>query len=169
VIPVALPRWARDFLRSEFLGEVPGPGTERLYVSRATARRGRKVANERQVLRALAKHGFRKVVPDELSVAEQARLFASAAAVVAPHGAALTNLVFCPPRTAVVELFAPTYVHPVYWMLAAQCELDYHYLVGKGERPERWSGWPGDWRSGLDEIVVDLRELRSLLEAVLVS
>ena len=39
-----------------------------------------------------------------LSLAEQAALFADAAVVIGPHGAALSNLAFCPPRAHAVLL-----------------------------------------------------------------
>ena len=43
---------------------------------------------------------------------EQVDAFAAAQVVVAPHGAALGNLVFCPPGVRVLELFAPRDVNP---------------------------------------------------------
>ena len=36
------------------------------------------------------------------------------------HGAGLTNIVFCKPQMKVIELFAPSYRHGVYWMLPNQ-------------------------------------------------
>ncbi len=41
---------------------------------------------------------------EDLSVREQARLFHDAEIVIAPHGAALANLVFCRPGTHILEL-----------------------------------------------------------------
>jgi capsular polysaccharide biosynthesis protein len=76
--------------------------------------------------------GFTVVAPETLSFAEQARLFAGAEAVVAPHGAALANAVFCRPGTRIVELFAPGYVNVCYWALANQVGLDYRYLLARG-------------------------------------
>jgi glycosyl transferase family 61 len=163
-VPMPALAWVCAFLRSVFLDPTPARGEERFFISRATALRGRTVTNEDQVMEVLAKFGFRKFVPDQVSVAKQAELFASASAIVGPHGSALTNLVFCSPETKVVELFAPKYVHPVYWMLSSQCDLDYHYLVGKGERSSSWAGYPKEPdRFGLDPIEIDPDQLLDIL------
>jgi hypothetical protein len=161
VVPSIAPRWACEFLRRTFLDTEQLRGEERLYITRATALRGRRVENEEQVREVLSGVGFRIIEPESLTVAEQAELFASAECVVGPHGAGLTNLVFCRPGTTVIELFAPRYVHPMYWMVSTRCELDYHYLIGAGERAQSWSTWPTE--GGLDPIVVDENDLRDIL------
>jgi glycosyl transferase family 61 len=165
-VPVLAPTWVCKFLRRKFLKPTAArDGDKRLYISRATAPRGRTVANETQLKAVLADFGFTEFVPDQVSVAEQARIFSSAQFVVGPHGSALTNLVFCSPGTKVVELFAPKYVHPVYWMLSSQCSLDYYYLVGRGTRPRTWSTFPEAPKEfGLDSIDVDTEELVALLK-----
>jgi capsular polysaccharide biosynthesis protein len=83
----------------------------------------------------LAKRGFAEVFTEEMSFPEQAALFASVNAVVAPHGAGLTNLVFCRSRTKVVEIFSPEYVNGCFWALANMADLDYFYALGAGRRP----------------------------------
>jgi capsular polysaccharide biosynthesis protein len=59
------------------------------------------------------------------SVSEQARLFAQAEVIVAPHGGALTNLVFCQPLTKVVELFPPGYTPVCFWTITDAVGLSY--------------------------------------------
>jgi hypothetical protein len=162
LVPSVAPSWACQFLRREFLTPGRPEGRTRLYVSRATAARGRHVRNEEQVADTLVRLGFDVVALDSLSVAEQVRLFRSAECVVGAHGAALTNLVFCDPGTKVIELFAPRYVHPIYWLLSTHCALDYHYLIGRGKRARTWATWPTGG-GGLDPIDVDLDELGALL------
>lgn len=51
--------------------------------------------------------------------------------VISPHGAGLTNLVFCEPGTKVIELFPPASSFPCYWTMSEICQLDYYYLVGE--------------------------------------
>jgi capsular polysaccharide biosynthesis protein len=89
------------------------------------------------------------------------RVFAEAELVVAVHGAALTNLAFCPPGALVVELFAPDYVNVCYWALACQVEgLRYRYLVGRGRAPE-----PGAEMMGVaSDLDIDLDALAALLD-----
>jgi hypothetical protein len=155
-------RWAAEFLKNRFLRTTSPRENRRFYVSRRTASRGRGVVNEGEVEEVLEKFKFEEFLPEQLSVAEQAEAFASASAIVAPHGGALTNLVFCRPGTKVVEFFAPTYVHPVYWMLSSLRHLDYYYLVGRGERPSSFASMPEGGR-GLDPIEVDPDLLVELL------
>ncbi|NOG52157.1 MAG: glycosyltransferase family 61 protein [Chloroflexi bacterium] len=81
----------------------------RLYISRSKARR-RRVLNESAVIALLAPLGFEAFTLEDLSVAEQVRLFAGAEAVVAPHGSGLTNLVFGQ-GIKVIELHTPLQVH----------------------------------------------------------
>jgi hypothetical protein len=166
-VPSMAPTWACEFLRRTFLKNGASSADERLYISRATAPRGRRVENEERVLEILTRFGFRSIELDSLSVADQAELFAAAECVVAPHGAGLTNLVFCRPGTTVIELFAPRYVHPMYWMVSSRCRLEYHYLVGTGERAKSWATWPTE--GGLDPIVVDEKDLLEILKIAGVS
>jgi hypothetical protein len=154
--------WAFEFLRSKLLPAAPPRGNSRLYISRRTATRGRWVINENEVKEVLAKFKFKEFLPEEVSVVGQAEAFASASVVIAPHGGALANLVFCKPGTKVVEFFAPTYVHPLYWMLSGRCHLDHYYLIGRGERPGSFAAWPDGGR-GLDPIEVDPDLLVELL------
>jgi capsular polysaccharide biosynthesis protein len=127
------PPWIPGWLRQHFLPADPKPAHRRLYVTRGNRKHTRSVENEVEVLEALAPYGFERVDPGKMTVAEQARLFAEAEFIIGAHGAALTNLVFCPPGTAVIELFPPDYVNVCYWALAsAMGNLRYRYLVGDG-------------------------------------
>jgi capsular polysaccharide biosynthesis protein len=53
---------------------------------------------------ALSSYEFEVIVPGNLTFGEQVEAFASAEIVVGPHGAALTNLLFCAPGTLAIEL-----------------------------------------------------------------
>jgi capsular polysaccharide biosynthesis protein len=124
--------WAAEFLRNEFLGSAEmGARGERLYISREDASQ-RQLVNEAEVRDWLAGLGFRSVTPGRLTVAEQAQAFARAEVVVAPHGAGLTNLVFCSPGTKVIELLTPgRRGMAYYWELSNARRLDYYYLIGE--------------------------------------
>ena len=113
--------------------ELSAPG-ERLYITRAKARR-RRVVNEGELWRALESRGFAKVSLEDLSWREQIAAFRRAKIVVGPHGAGLANLVFCEAGTRVVELFNRAFMHPGYWRLAVLKGLDYRPVVVAGEEP----------------------------------
>ncbi|HYG89660.1 MAG TPA: glycosyltransferase family 61 protein [Azospirillum sp.] len=92
-----------DLLRKMLRPAGRGPGTRMLYVSRHDAR-NRRVRNDEELFAALETWGFERVMPGELSFAEQERLFTEARVIVGAHGAGLTNLLFAGPHTTLIEL-----------------------------------------------------------------
>jgi capsular polysaccharide biosynthesis protein len=132
-----MPNWACNFLRNEFLAGKDAKNSDmpdRIYISRAHTN-CRKIINETELMKSLSKLGFRSIFLESMSVAEQAMLFSAAKVVVAPHGAGLTNLVFCNPGTKVIEIFSPCYVNVCYWSLSNQVGIDYYYLLGEVQNP----------------------------------
>ena len=107
---------------------------ERLYLSREKSRR-RRVINETELWEWLAARDFVKVHVEELSWTEQIAVFRAARVMVAPHGAALANSVFCSGGTKIVEIFNRSYVNGCYWRLAAIQGLDYRPIVREGPPP----------------------------------
>jgi capsular polysaccharide biosynthesis protein len=86
----------------------------------------RRLVNEAAVLRALESLGFVPCRPETLSFADQIRLFSQAECVVGPHGAGLTNLLFCREGTKVVEIGTPYRLWPCFREIAHHRGLDYH-------------------------------------------
>ncbi|MCW2766993.1 MAG: hypothetical protein JWO11_2952 [Nocardioides sp.] len=126
--------WLRDNLPPKQLEGRP----ERLYVTRGNTKHTRRLEHEDAVFDRLSRRGFVRFDPGAVSVQEQIDHFAAARVVVAPHGAALTNLNFCRPGVRVLELFAPGYLNPGYWSITANIEeSSYRYLVANTARPPR--------------------------------
>lgn len=115
-------------------GDAPAPSGERIYLSREKARR-RRVSNEAKLWTWLSRHGFVRIFPEELTWAEQIKVFRRAKIVVAPHGAGLANIVFSQRGTRIVEFFNRSYVNGCYWRLAAIQGLDYRPIVAAGAEP----------------------------------
>ncbi len=87
------------------------------------------------VMAELARMGFQPVRLEALSLADQVRLFRQAEAIVAPPGAALTNLGFCRPGTLVIELLMDAFVDWSFRNLAALFQLRYDCVLGRGKKP----------------------------------
>ena len=119
--------WACSWIRSLFPEKATGP--EKLYLSRGAGRR--RLANEAELEQALAARGFAIVQIGGMTVTEQARLLGNARCVVAPHGAALANLMFAPRGAQLLELFHPEHKNRCYVNLAAACGHDYASLDGE--------------------------------------
>jgi hypothetical protein len=152
--------WTARFLNDLFLPVPPEKDPAcRIYVGRGDGAR-RALLNEDDVLRTLEPYGFEIVTMDGRSIGEQAAMFASAAVIVAPHGAALSNLVFSTPKTAVVELMGTNTASPVFAYLAWRRGLDYQMIMGTEPAPSaRW--W--SWQIGADT-VADVQALKNSLE-----
>jgi hypothetical protein len=135
------PPWVTDWLRDQLPADRTQGRPRRLYVTRGEVPNSRRMVHERGVVEVLEQRGFTRFDPMGWTVQEQIDHFAAAEAVVAPHGAALTNLTFCPPGVRVLEMFAPTYLNPAFWAITANIpDSVYRYLVADPvdlARPER--------------------------------
>lgn len=78
---------------------------ENIFVTRVDA--SRSLANEGTVTDFLVERGFTVVDPGRLSIVQQMAMFQGARLVVGAHGAGLTNLAWCAPGAAVVEILRP--------------------------------------------------------------
>jgi len=94
--------WIRSRIFDEVYSDDFNDGSN-IYISRSNAI-GRRVVNEDAVVDTLLPYGFEKYRLEERSVRENIAAFANADAVVSPHGAGLTDIMFCR-DAAVVELF----------------------------------------------------------------
>jgi capsular polysaccharide biosynthesis protein len=137
----------------------PSGERKRIYISRAKASK-RKLLNEAELTAILSRYGFRSVELESMKVADQIRLFASADIVVGPHGAGLTNLMFCRPGTKVIELFSPNHMHTCYPVISNHMGLDHYYLVGVGKRPPEFV----NPRLHSDDIRIDPGEFKNILK-----
>jgi hypothetical protein len=136
---------------------LPTPG-RRLYICRLDSR-SRMLINEAQVIERARQAGFSPIVLSKLSVRDQVRLFSEASHILAPHGAGLTNIVFCQPGAVLCELHMDSYVHWGFRVLAATRGVRYGCLIGEtvGER-QPWVH-SNAWR-------MDLAALDAMLEAL---
>ncbi|MBD2577465.1 glycosyltransferase family 61 protein [Oscillatoria sp. FACHB-1406] len=130
------PSWVCEFLRDRFLPEERLSPTRRIYIQRPQEVDRRRVVNEPQTLELLSRFGFEPVKFELLSVAEQARIVASSEAIIGPHGAGLSNLVFGTPKTKVIEVFNPSYVNVCFWAISDRIGADYYYLLSDDPKPK---------------------------------
>lgn len=120
-----------QFLRANFLRDVPCRNPNRLlYVTRKDALT-RRVVNEAEIIACLQKCDFEVIELEHQTVAEQVELFASARIIVGPHGAGFTNLVFSQVGTALIEFMPETYFNPCFEILAGLMSLKYYRLPSR--------------------------------------
>ncbi len=107
----------------------PGEPDQLLFVSRGSARL-RRLNHEGEIVAALMAYGFDFFVPKANDHKSQIAAFRSARVIVAVHGEALTNLLFCRPGTLVIELFPLNYIKSDYCWLALRLGLRYRPVLG---------------------------------------
>ncbi len=122
-------RWLPRYLQQTMLwrqSRVPA-GNRKLFINRvAQTAAGRTLHNQQDTEKYFVQRGFEIVIPEKMSVTEQAELFAQAGVVVAAHGAGLSNIVYCAPGTRVIEFYG-AHIAPCYWAISALNELDYYH------------------------------------------
>lgn len=103
----------------------------RLYLAR---RKGlRALGNQEDIERMLSEHNFEIVELDNVSLDYQIDLFSQASVIVAPTGAALTNMLLCQPGTKVIIFMSNHESSPFYlWsQLGDIAGLDVKIIVGE--------------------------------------
>lgn len=126
VAPRATVEWLRSRLAAHDVTDKP----KRIYVTRGATPNTRRVVNEEALMPLLEERGFVRIEPGGMSVREQIDHFAAAEVVVAPHGAALTNLVFAQPGVRVLEMFSADYVNACFWSITESIpDARYTYLI----------------------------------------
>ena len=107
-----------------------GGGVKNIYISRRKANK-RRIQNEDEVENVLSKYGFETVVLEDMTVKEQAARFSEAKIVVAQHGAGLTNLLYLPKGSSVIEIFSSYRQDPeIYYSEASQkLSFAYHFIM----------------------------------------
>jgi hypothetical protein len=106
--------------------DAPAPW-RRVFISRAGASR-RRLANEDELWPLLAAAGFERVRMEALAFEEQVALMRQTSVLCGPHGAGLTNMLFCPPGAHIVEIADPGFPNPNFYALAAALGHDYWIL-----------------------------------------
>lgn len=101
-VPPAQVEWARK----QFVPDEPPKGHRRLFIGRGDGATRRMIGEEELAASLEREFGFEYLTTAGMTLAQEIEVFGQADVVVAPYGAALTNLLFAPRGTAVLELQA---------------------------------------------------------------
>lgn len=111
---------------------LPSPAwPKKVYLRRNSG--ARKVVNASEIEHALVARGYAVIEPEKLSFIQQVQLFSQVEAVVASTGAAVANIVFCPPGTH-ISIFISCYADTSYWYwqnIAAASGNVVRYVLGE--------------------------------------
>jgi len=120
-----IPPWVVAFYRERVLKplRVVHQKKRRLYV----ARQQRGLANDAEVWTALRARDFERLEPTCWE--DNINAFASAEIVVGPHGAGLSNVVFCPPGSHLIEIVPGDRPYPYFYSAACAAGMHYRALL----------------------------------------
>jgi hypothetical protein len=147
------------------------PQPERIYISRRLAR-GRKFINENEVIEVLEQFGFTTIDAELMSETEKISLLSGAKVVAGIHGAGLTNLVYSPAQTKVIEIFPVRLAPPIrsdcihYYWISYYRNLEYSLIkadidIGSLYLRELLYG-----NDGLEEAILDINGLKAMLRTI---
>lgn len=101
----------------------------RLYVSRVNAHH-RLLMNEQEVIELLRSADYEILECESMSIVGQARAFAEASHIIAPHGAGLTNIIHAGSETSLCELQMDLYVNWLFRRLGNLKGIRYGCVIG---------------------------------------
>jgi capsular polysaccharide biosynthesis protein len=134
------------------------PGVRKIFLSRRNSS-WRRLANEGELIAALAPLGFEVVCLEDLPFSGQLSTFCEAGFIVAPNGSALNNLIFASPRTKVI-VFGQHHFHNWGGWLGPYQDLGYAPVFLTGTPLQSASEKHSDYLISVDEV---LRTVQSLL------
>ena len=108
----------------------------RIYVSRRDVS-SRRIINENELLNVLKDDDFEFVELNQMPLSEQIKLFAQASVICGPHGAGLSNILFAPENSLLIEFAPHDTINHCFWILANSLKQRYAYLPIKPLNTER--------------------------------
>tara|TARA_Y100000588_G_C14274442_1_gene933784 strand:+ start:4111 stop:5280 length:1170 start_codon:yes stop_codon:yes gene_type:complete len=125
------PKWHITWLQQTFLPLLRKHNhvdnfCEKVFISRQDAS-NRKILNEDEIFHYFEQKGFIHYNLSEMSFMQQINLFHQAKYIVSPHGSGLTNIIFCNPKTCVLEIFQNQF-DATFWYLSEMLHLEHHCI-----------------------------------------
>jgi hypothetical protein len=155
--------WAFRDLRRRFCGDRPrSTGGKRIYIGRGEATH-RRITNEDEVLRALEGEGFVMFEGHRATIAEARDLFADAEVIVGVHGAGMTNILFAPAETPVVEVLDPRHIVDCYCALSTSLDQKYWYFFAENNAAAHGR----TVLKGYDDLTIPIDDLLRTLDAAI--
>lgn len=155
-VPAELPAFARRLLQMCVPGHPQVSPPRRIYITRRGGKR-RPMTNEAELESALYAAGFHISAMERNTVAAQAKLFRDADLIVAPHGAGLTNMIFCKPGAHLIELTPSFYLNASFSRLAPLFRFTHERLAFAAEPCEGDARHFAPWQADVDQVLRAVR------------
>jgi len=109
----------RDYSRFNLKGDLSPYSNERILI------------NNDEVANFLKKRGFKVIQLNNMSFAKQAKIFNEANIVISMSGAELSNIIFCKPKTKIIEIKNNLNDHSDFMNLSKICGLKHFQIKSK--------------------------------------
>ena len=130
-----MPKWISQWLKDNFLKKnlnTNGKSIKKIYIDRNDDPSNRLplrlISNENEVKKHLLENNFISIKLHETKFTEQIKLFNNAECIVGLHGGGFANIVFCKPKTKIIELKSANAGVPIE-NLAKRNNLNYHSIA----------------------------------------
>jgi hypothetical protein len=146
-----------------------GVPNRKIYLSRLKSR-FRKVLNDKEVSSFLKQFGFETIYNEDHSWEEQINIYANASHLISIHGAGLSNMIYMPQGSTVMEIRKDSYginkegrpnsskLCNTYYHISQALDLKYSALLSQAPDPN------GNY--GYSDLTVNLKELEKLLQSL---
>jgi hypothetical protein len=121
-----------------------------IYAKRMVSKRV--PCNETEIAALFKSYGFELVVPEELDLIDEARLFSETQILASVHGSALTNMIWMQQNTSVFDIVNENYWTEAAFSVLPQVGVKYNYSV-----------YPGESNTKVDLIIL-AKDLEKILE-----
>jgi len=100
------PKWIIIWLRNNFLKKKKKfNASKKIFIDRSDSKSHHsQIINKNEVINFLKKQGFKVYKIAKMNFFKQVYLFWNADFIISAHGAALSNLAFCKPKTKIIEI-----------------------------------------------------------------
>jgi capsular polysaccharide biosynthesis protein len=128
-----LPAWAINWISNTFLRyKKKNRCSKKIFIDRSESIfKHCQIINNNEVKNNLIKMGFSIHKTGAMSFFEQIYLFNNAKVIVGAHGAAFTNLVFCKPKTKIIEIIPKSHPNTVNKKISKVKNLNYFRFITK--------------------------------------
>ena len=128
----SIPGWIVIWLRKSFLKLKRKKNKSlKIFIDRSESEYSHcKLINNDEIKNFLSKRGFKVLQTGSLDFLKQVDLFNNAKFIIGPHGAAFANLVFCKPKTNIIEMKSK-HTGYLYQNLSKTNNLKYTPIIGQ--------------------------------------
>ena len=118
-------------ISKRFRFKIENKSLNKVYVSRSKAEK-RRLINENYLYPLLKKNKFSIIYAEDLDFKEQLKIFSNCEILVSMHGAALTNMLWMPHKSKVMEIrLKDDSLNNCYFTLASDLGHDYYYFLAE--------------------------------------